>query len=230
MTITLTFRKTNQADPIKSMHFVVHISIFSCLQVTILTVILSCQLLAYEYDVYPQPETPHCCCYTKLDAWLKWMAQTSRFLQAGDIKLRERFSQTRIQSLLDKFHPDANLLHGKNGRFTTHCFRRGGAQYRFMFTKEKWSLKAVKWWGEWSEGEGTGTIMRYLLDDCMRHETSFRDMLYPRRNDGRHTVFMGESELDEGELTTKSMMTLIAGLGHQMHRLKQKFEQQTLAF
>jgi hypothetical protein len=71
----------------------------------------------------------------------------------GRIKVREPLSQTRVQALLDQFASDSGLLDGRNGRYTTHCFRRGGAQYRFMFAKEKWSLKAVKWWGGWSEGE-----------------------------------------------------------------------------
>ncbi|KAF9114992.1 hypothetical protein BGX30_006422, partial [Mortierella sp. GBA39] len=86
------------------------------------------------------------------------------------------------------------LLDGRNGRFTTHCFRRGGAQYRFMFAKEKWSRKAVKWRGGWSEGEWTGTIMRYLLDEYNRYELSFSDMLSPTRQDSRHAVFMGETD------------------------------------
>lgn len=63
-----------------------------------------------------------------------------------------------------------------------------------MFAKEKWSLKAVKWWGGWSEGEGTGTIMRYLLDEYNRYELGFSDMLSPIRQDSRHAVFMGETD------------------------------------
>ncbi|KAF9560859.1 hypothetical protein EC968_005976 [Mortierella alpina] len=59
-----------------------------------------------------------------------------------------------------------------NARFTSHCFRRGGAQYRFMFAKERWSLEAVKWWGGWSDSEGTGSIMRYLLDDALEPHVS----------------------------------------------------------
>ncbi|KAK3824517.1 MAG: hypothetical protein J3R72DRAFT_501221 [Linnemannia gamsii] len=69
-----------------------------------------------------------------------------------------------------------------------------GAQFRFMFAKEKWSLKAVKWWGGWTEGEGTGTIMRYLLEECTRYEYGFSDMMSPTRQDSRHAVFMGETD------------------------------------
>lgn len=42
-----------------------------------------------------------------------------------------------------------------NVRFTFHCFRRGGAQHRFMFAPEngRWPLKMVKWWAALSPGE-----------------------------------------------------------------------------
>jgi hypothetical protein len=41
------------------------------------------------------------------------------------------------------------------GCYTTHCFRRGGAQYRFMFAPigERWTLARIRWWGGWAEGE-----------------------------------------------------------------------------
>jgi len=39
--------------------------------------------------------------------------------------------------------------------FTMHCFRRGGAQYRFMFAPigEQWTLARIRWWGGWADGE-----------------------------------------------------------------------------
>lgn len=39
--------------------------------------------------------------------------------------------------------------------FSSHCFRRGGAQYRFMYCPlgERWSLSVIRWWGGWAEGE-----------------------------------------------------------------------------
>ncbi|KAF9112757.1 hypothetical protein BGX27_002843 [Mortierella sp. AM989] len=141
---------------------------------------------------------------SKVNDWLQWLEKNARTLRHDDflfpglatdgrVKLKDAFSHTRIQSLLDQFTSDAGLLENKNGRYTTHCFRRGGAQHRFMFAKEKWSLKAVKWWGGWSEGEAVGTIMRYLLDEFVRYEQGYGDMLSPSRVDSRHSVFMGEA-------------------------------------
>ncbi|KAG9060719.1 hypothetical protein KI688_009789 [Linnemannia hyalina] len=176
-TITLTFRKTNQADASK----------------------------ANVYQIHPQPDYKAVCCYTKLKAWLQWMERSGRKLRSEDyvfpaldaqgrIKFQEALSQTRVQGWLDQLTNQTGLLAKRNGRFTTYCFRRGGAQFRFMFAKEKWSLKAVKWWGGWSEGEGTGTIMRYLLEEFTCYEYGFSDMLSPSRQNSRHAVFMGETD------------------------------------
>jgi hypothetical protein len=60
-------------------------------------------------------------------------------------------SYDMVQGLLTKFTLDANL----HKNYTTHCFRRGGAQYRFMYAPvgERWSLNTVRWWGGWAIGE-----------------------------------------------------------------------------
>ncbi|KAG2039252.1 hypothetical protein BDR03DRAFT_860473, partial [Suillus americanus] len=44
---------------------------------------------------------------------------------------------------------------GLTARYTTHCFWRGGARYRFMFTPlgQHWSLATIRWWGAWAEGK-----------------------------------------------------------------------------
>ncbi|KAG1693845.1 hypothetical protein DVH05_022765 [Phytophthora capsici] len=66
--------------------------------------------------------------------------------------------------------------------FTSHCFRRGGAQYRFMFAPEKrmWPLKLVKWWAGWAPSEKAETVMRYLLDDVLdRKDSLLGDSLAP---------------------------------------------------
>ncbi|KAG9067632.1 hypothetical protein KI688_012417 [Linnemannia hyalina] len=102
-----------------------------------------------------------------------------------------------------------------------------------MFAKEKWSLKAVKWWGGWSEGEETGTIMRYLLDEYNRYELGFSDMLSPVRQDSRHAVFMGETDTPGMAPATQqglaaSLETLRATVdketAHQFSILKQEMQ------
>ena len=75
-----------------------------------------------------------------------------------------------FESLMDEIIERSGVINRRNGKFTTHCFWHGGAQYRFMWAERKWSLKAVKWWGGWSLSENVQTIMRYLLDELMLYE------------------------------------------------------------
>lgn len=59
-----------------------------------------------------------------------------------------------IQKWLDEFIASCGVNIGQ-GRLTTHCFRRGGAQYRFTYAPygKKWNLARIRWWGGWAEGE-----------------------------------------------------------------------------
>ena len=59
-----------------------------------------------------------------------------------------------IQLWISEFTADSGIS-PTLGQFTTHCFRRGGAQYRFMFAPvgKRWSLRTVRWWGGWATGE-----------------------------------------------------------------------------
>lgn len=75
--------------------------------------------------------------------------------------------------------------------------------------------------GGWSEGDGTGTIMRYLFDEYTRYEMSFSDMLAPSRRDSRHTVFMGETDTPGSapvslQALSKSLEKLRATLDEEM--------------
>jgi hypothetical protein len=75
------------------------------------------------------------------------------FASTGFLKFGEHASRSGIELLLDAVVQNSGVMQGRDGKFTTHCFRRGGAQYRFMWANRKWSLKAVKWWGGWSSSE-----------------------------------------------------------------------------
>ncbi|KAG1723135.1 uncharacterized protein EDB91DRAFT_1087922 [Suillus paluster] len=60
-------------------------------------------------------------------------------------------------------------------------FRRGGAQYWFMFAPvgQRWTLAKVRWWGGWADGEQRDTLVRYLLDELHAYETDYSDALAP---------------------------------------------------
>lgn len=77
-----------------------------------------------------------------------------------------------------------------------------------MFARNIWSLKAVNWWGGWTDGERTGTIMRYLLVEYAQYEAGYSNMLSPERYDSRHAAFKGEAAIDATEpVTQRSMNT-----------------------
>ncbi|KAJ6532615.1 hypothetical protein B0H19DRAFT_1383964 [Mycena capillaripes] len=79
-----------------------------------------------------------------------------------------------------------------NSRHT--AFVVGVRNIVFLWADRKWSLKAVKWWGDWSSNENVGTLMRYLLDELMAYEEGFSDIMMDDRTIDRHETFMGEDE------------------------------------
>ncbi|KAF9055226.1 hypothetical protein BDZ89DRAFT_1097924 [Hymenopellis radicata] len=107
----------------------------------------------------------------------------------GIIQTREIMPQNTIQALITKFAVAAGLKRA----FTTHSLRRGGAQFRFMWDKvgRRWSLRKVRWWGGWAEGETVDTLMKYLLDSLSKYEENYGDALDPGRAD-RADIFLGE--------------------------------------
>ena len=60
-------------------------------------------------------------------------------------------TRNHVQELITEFAGESGL----KKRFTTHSFRRGGAQYRFTHAPigQRWSLNKVRWWGAWADGE-----------------------------------------------------------------------------
>lgn len=84
-------------------------------------------------------------------------------------------SDSNLTSVLNIIADSARVstsLMGDEVRFTSDCFRHGGAQHRFMFATEerKWSLKQVKWWAGWAQNEQAETVARYLHDDVQDRE------------------------------------------------------------
>lgn len=119
----------------------------------------------------PDPESPHIDCHYHMGKWLDYLqGQMQRSLDpsdyifpaiasTGQLKYGEAISRSAFENLMEEIVDGSGILAGREGRFTTHCFRRGGAQYRFMWAKRKWSLKAVKWWGGWSSSENVSRAL-----------------------------------------------------------------------
>ncbi|KAJ7488522.1 hypothetical protein B0H11DRAFT_2230062 [Mycena galericulata] len=160
-----------------------------------------------KYMVQVDLAHPEIDCYTHVNAWKKHMEKLlgrplygtdfvfPAVASTGQLKFGEPTSRSGFENFLDDVVEKSGVMNGRNGKFTTHCFRRGGAQYRFLWAERKWSLKAVKWWGGWSSNENVGTLMRYLLDELMAYEEGFSDIMMDDRASDRHETFMGENEM-----------------------------------
>ncbi len=116
--------------------------------------------LGHQYNIYAQPKRPSICMYTHLTAWIEYMEKVlGRSLQDDDyvfpsmsangqnIYPHTPISKEKIQEKLDEFSRFRGLK--SKLRYSTHCFRRGGAQFRFMYAPigERWTLSRIRWWG-----------------------------------------------------------------------------------
>lgn len=101
--------------------------------------------------------------YTRLEVYVKFYEkQIGRELEDDDYLFPFISSNGLINSkkamdssvFLKIFH-DFMFSAGVKKVYSTHSFRRGGAQYRFMFCSvdKRWSLYIIRWWGGWAEGE-----------------------------------------------------------------------------
>lgn len=108
--------------------------------------------------------------FTHLRAWVKFLEEVllRRPLEAeefifarvganGVVYSSDELSYDSVMKMLAWMCKEVGLT----ARYTTHCFRRGGARHRFMFTPlgQRWSLATIRWWGAWAEGESvSGTL------------------------------------------------------------------------
>ncbi|KAG0027149.1 hypothetical protein BGZ82_009135 [Podila clonocystis] len=143
---------------------------------------------ANVYEIHPRPNAPHACCVIALNQWIQWIEhEEGGQLQADDylfpevsrdneIQLEESFSIIRLTSLMNQYAHDAALMHHRHNHLDTHCFRRGGAQYRLIHAQDPWLFQAVKWREGFSEKELSEKLVEYLLDDS-QYETSLGGIL-----------------------------------------------------
>ena len=121
----------------------------------------------HTYNIYPQPATPAIDMHMHMVAWLDFYARflLKRPLQPNDyifptigangvsVHPERPLSSDMVQKKIIEMATKAGIKGAE--KFTTHCFRRGGAQYRFMYAPmtKRWSLAQIRWWGGWAQGE-----------------------------------------------------------------------------
>jgi integrase len=121
----------------------------------------------HTYNIYPQPTTPAIDMHMHMIAWLDFYSNflLKRPLQPDDyifptigangvsVHPDRPLSSDMVQKKILETATKAGIKGAE--KFTTHCFRRGGAQYRFMYApmSKRWSLAQIRWWGGWAQGE-----------------------------------------------------------------------------
>ncbi|KAF8063643.1 hypothetical protein FPV67DRAFT_1452067 [Lyophyllum atratum] len=133
------------------------------------------------YNIYSQPDVPEIDLLVQLDDWMDALElHRGRPLEPDDylfpyissngaVHCDRPMSQKGVQNRIDEFCEGAGL----EKYYSTHCFRRGGAQYRFMFARIRWCLKPS---GGGAAGQKEN---RYLFDCLSSYEDSYADMLCP---------------------------------------------------
>ena len=119
-------------------------------------------LLACVYEIYKQ-SVQEMDMYSHLLQWKTFLETVLERKLAPDdfifphigvngiIRTDRQMSYDTLQAILSDFCEQS----GTQKRYTTHSFRRGGAQYRFMYAPigQRWSLNRIRWWGGWAVGE-----------------------------------------------------------------------------
>ncbi|KAF8133155.1 hypothetical protein K438DRAFT_1787671 [Mycena galopus ATCC 62051] len=121
-----------------------------------------------KFKICAQPDFPEACdAFKRMTRWVKYLEEDiyGRTLESDDyifpaigangiVQTGEHISHDNVQKWITEFAAGAHLPRA-NGTFSTHCCRRGGAQYRFMFAPvgRRWTLRQVRWWGGWAEGD-----------------------------------------------------------------------------
>ena len=106
----------------------------------------------------------------------------------GVIYTQKEMTHDQVQKHLTELTEGTGL----KGSFTTHCLRRGGAQYWFMFAPlgQRWSLSVIRWWGGWSIGEHVSLNLAHLRENLMC--SLFLPGRHPHPVPGRHVAALRE--------------------------------------
>ncbi|KIN97548.1 hypothetical protein M404DRAFT_160167 [Pisolithus tinctorius Marx 270] len=163
-------------------------------------------LRSNHYKIYPCPNMGKACdAFLHLVFWIRWvelvhldrpMADEDFLFPTigvnGVLQPGEPLSHDMVQKWINEAVVGSRIP----GTFSTHCYHRGGAQYRFMFAPlgQRWTLARVQWWGGWAEGEHRDTLMRYLLDELHCYENDHSDALRPVSHEADGS-FAGEAAL-----------------------------------
>lgn len=118
-----------------------------------------------------------------LPCWIRYLEQLVGHPLQPDDYIFPYFAANGIP------HLDREMTHD----MVQNCFRRGGAQYRFMDAPigQRWSICKIRWWGGWAAGEHVDTLIRYLIDSLQSYKTDYSNALCPLPTEADQS-FMGD--------------------------------------
>jgi hypothetical protein len=132
-------------------------------------------------------------------------------IQSESVHPTSKTLASRITACLEQLNQACHLSNGHAGAFQTHCFRRGGAQYRFFYALKPWPLNIIKRWAGWAEGEDAGTLAKYLLEEYSRLEGDVSDMLSPHRRDRNVPLTHRSSDATDTPASRRDLEQVVQG-------------------
>lgn len=130
-------------------------------------------LTARDMYIPQNVSQPELDAYTHLNAWIKHLEiRRGRALNDTDLVFPlvskaniEVSTSANFYTWKVIFAPifkASGFSRGKlDAQLSSHGFRRGAAQYYFMHAPVCLSLKAIKWWGGWSDSERVNQIVSH---------------------------------------------------------------------
>jgi hypothetical protein len=86
----------------------------------------------------------------------------------------------QLESWLSKLFVASDI--DDSAYFTLHCFRRGGAQHRYIFHEkyghERWDIAMLRVWAGWTDSDDFDVLIKYILEETYRHENDMSNMLF----------------------------------------------------
>ncbi|TEB19214.1 hypothetical protein FA13DRAFT_1802534 [Coprinellus micaceus] len=124
----------------------------------------------------------------------KAMFSFQRSMRLPELTPTEALNEDKVRKLVRKHAGDARLAHADG--YKSHCFRRGGAQYRFMYAALKESGPCHGYdGGGWANSEQGDTLVKYLLDELFTYEEEYRNALQPNDDGSTTTSRFGERRI-----------------------------------
>ena len=178
--VTITFRKTNQTNANNHhVHKLYHLKGRPLVDAASAYL----QWKAYWTLVSGQAPTPN-------DLIFPCIARDKVHLEHG-ITMKA----TQINLLLANMEAINSILPTAQGHFTSHSFRRGGAQdavmHAHLYNESRISVSHALWWGGWAQTEKVTTLAHYLFEEVAAQEQDHGDMEHPEGDFNRANYFAG---------------------------------------